>query len=450
MKIHTLVCQEIAHRKMNFAIGLMAVAAAAAVSVGILTLLTGYQKRTTLQLAAQAAELEAQLKKAGSEHTARIKTLDDEIRRITKNLGFNLLILPADQNLSDFHAADFAEKTMPEEYVQKLAKAPDLFTIAHLRPALVRKIDWPEQKRQLLLMGVTGVVPLAVPGEKKPLTEPIPPGMVNVGSELARDLKLKKGETLTILGEKFKIGAVYPPRGTKDDITAWIDLPTAQKILKLPGRINMMQALECNCQTVDRLGEVQKDVARVLGGDVQVIELSTQAVARARARNQVEDAGQQHLKGIAKQNVATLEKQRDDSQATLKRLASLATVLLPLVVVGACLMVGLVSLMNVRERRSEIGVLRALGTRSRQIFGLFVARAALVGLCGAALGYAIGFFGGTAWESFAHGAASPRELFLPQVLLGVVVLGPLLAVLAGWLPAVIAVSEDPAVALREN
>ena len=131
----------------------------------------------------------------------------------------------------------------------------------------------------------------------------------------------------------------------------------------------------------------------------------------------------------------------------------MAKILVPLVVVAACLMVALVSLMNVRERRAEIGVLRALGTRSRQIFGLFVARAALLGIVGAALGYAAGFFGGAAWERLAYGAASatsPPELFLPQVLLGVVVLGPLLAVLAGWLPAVLAVSEDPAVALREQ
>ena len=41
--------------------------------------------------------------------------LDDEIRKITKAMGFNINILPSQQNLADFHANDFAEA---DQYVE--------------------------------------------------------------------------------------------------------------------------------------------------------------------------------------------------------------------------------------------------------------------------------------------------------------------------------------------
>ena len=258
MKIRTLVWQEITHRRGNFLLGLLAVAAAAALSVGLVTLLESCRLRNHEQLTAQRVAMQAQVKRFQAEQSARIDAfrqenadrvwaLDNEIRKITKNMGFNLLIVPADQNLADFYAADFAEKTMPEEYVTRLSQSRDLVTIAHLRPALVRKIDWPEQKRQLLLMGVSGVVPLASQGEKKPLSDPVPSGTAEIGGALARELSLKPNSEVTIRGQKFRVGKVHPPQGNKDDITVWIDLATAQKMLGLPGRINLMQALECNC-----------------------------------------------------------------------------------------------------------------------------------------------------------------------------------------------------------
>ena len=103
---------------------------------------------------------------------------------------------------------------------------------------------------------------------------------------------------------RCEVQKIYPPRGTKDDITVWIDLLLAQDILGLPGRINLIQALECNCASIDRLAEIQQEISQVLGADVQVIELATQAIARAQARETVRIEGEQTLARLQRRTAA--------------------------------------------------------------------------------------------------------------------------------------------------
>lgn len=406
MKVLSLVFREIRHRPLGFLLSLLAVIVPVAGSVGVMTLTRAHQLRSD----------------------TRVKTLDDEIRKITKNMGFNIMILPDEQNLADFHAEDFADKTMPVEFVTRLAESPDVVTINHLRPALIRKVDWPEKDRQVLLWGVSGVVPFAHRDPKKPLSQPVPPGTMNVGHVLARELRLSKGDEVALQGRTFQVGEIYPQRGSKDDITVWIDLAAAQELLELPDRISLIQALECNCATIERLAEIQGEIATLLGGDVQVIEMTTIAIARAKARNEV----------------------RAQGVATVRHWQRLASLLLPLVISAAAVLVGLLTWSNVRERRGEIGILRALGTRSGQILGLFVSKAVIVGLLGAALGYALGFWGAAGLELGAEDSIATGSLFLPQLLGCVLLLTPLLAVLASWLPSLAAAHQDPAVVLREE
>ncbi len=407
MNIYSLVWSEIIHRKLNFVIALTATTVAVASCVAISTMWDIYRVRTASKVAA----------------------LDDEIRKITKDMGFNITILPKDQNLADFHASDFADKTMPLEFVQRLAESPDIVTINHLRPALIRKVNWPERNREILLMGVSGVVPFAHRDPKKPLELPVPAGTMNVGHQLARELGLREGDTVPFMDRGFKVGKVFDERGTKDDVTVWIDLEAAQELLQMPGQINMIQALECNCGSIDRLADIQREISGLLGNEVQIIELKTKAIARAKAREGVRLAG----------------------EATVARLTRLAKRLLPLLTIAAGVIVGLLSLSNVRERRGEIGVLRTIGLRSRQILALFLTKAALLGFLGGLCGYLIGLSVGGVWggES-ATDEAVDVVLFQPGLLAAAILITPLLVIAASWLPAVIAATQDPAVVLREE
>ena len=404
MNVLRLVCREIWHRKLNFLVSLLAIVVLVGYAVGALTLIRAQRERTEQRVAA----------------------LDDEIRKITKSLGFNINILPADQNLADFHANDFGEKTMPFEYVQRLAESPDIVTINHLRPALIRKIEWQEQQRQIVLMGVAGVIPWTHRSNpKKPMTEAVPTGTLNIGSVLGEQLQLKEGDTTQLNGLELKVNKIYPERGTKDDITVWIDLQAAQNMLELPDQINLIQALECNCASVDRLAEIEGEISQVLGSDVQVIELATKAIARARARVDVQAEG----------------------QITVARMQDRATLLLVLLVLASSILVGLLALLNVWERQQEIGILRAIGTSTGSIMWMFLLKALFVGLIGAIIGYLIGFGIAVRLDGQSANGLIVESLFDFRMMVFAILLAPIITIIASWVPAVFASNQDPATVL---
>ena len=47
--------------------------------------------------------------------------MEDEYRKMMKELGYNLLILPRGQRLDNFYDAGYAAQTMPEEYAARLS-----------------------------------------------------------------------------------------------------------------------------------------------------------------------------------------------------------------------------------------------------------------------------------------------------------------------------------------
>jgi len=424
MSLLRLVFREILHRKLSFLLGVFSATVAVACLVGEMAVLRKHDAHTDQIMAAKAAETQA-----------KMAALQDDYRKLTLKMGFNVLILPKDQNLSDLYADDFASNYMPEEYATRLAKAR-VATINHVLPSLQQKVKWPEYERTVLLMGVRGEAYIQSK-QQKPLLEPVLHGTMILGHELARNLHLNSGDKTKLMGREFTVARINAERGNKDDITVWINLPEAQELLDKRGLINGILALDCTCDTVDRLGRIRAEVARLLP-DTQIIEYSSQALARAEARQRAETEAQDTV-AREKQNRARLRQERE----------SFAAVLVPMVVLGAALWIGILSFSNVRERRTELGVLRALGLSSWQIMAIFLSRAALIGLAGGCLGYGAGFLLGAAWQEVpgAQVVAMPVSLELMMVaLLG----AQFVAVVAGWLPSYLATQQDPAVVLREE
>jgi putative ABC transport system permease protein len=285
-------------------------------------------------------------------------------------------------------------------------------------------------------MGVRGEV-LKGTGQK-PLLSGVKSGEAVLGYELSRGLGLKPGARIKLLGREFTVSECRPEKGTKDDITVWLNLAEAQALLRLPGRINAILALECNCESVDRLGDVRAEVARILP-DTQVIEYATQALARAEARNRAAQEGTEAL-AREQENRARLGREKE----------SLAAVVVPLVLVACAAWVGFLAWNNVRERRMEIGILRALGLRSGQLLCLFLGRAALMGLAGAGLGYAAGLLFALVWNGAPTMQAAITAMLAPAWIAGACVAAPLLSAAASWLPALLAARQDPAAILREG
>ncbi|MCK5174425.1 MAG: hypothetical protein KAR47_13605 [Planctomycetes bacterium] len=273
MRIRQLIFREIRFRKLNFALTVVSAAAAVACLVGAITILDGYELKAEKIVDAKEAETKAVMDK-----------LDSDVGKAMLKLGFNVVILPKEQNLADWYADDFGSKYMPEEYVNKLANS-EIVTIRHLLPSLQQKIMWPEKKRKIILIGTRGEVPNIHKDPKKPLVESVPAGSIVLGNELSESMGLKAGATVELMGRRFVVHKCHQERGSKDDITAWIHLSEAQQMLGPDGQISAILALECACAWAD-ITKVRQEIAKILP-DTQVIEKGSKALARAEARMRV-------------------------------------------------------------------------------------------------------------------------------------------------------------------
>ncbi len=374
-----MLLREITHRFPGFLLGLLAVVAAVALYVGLETM--GRASYT-------------------------------ETKRLMRNLGFNLLIIPEGSDMADFWAADFADSDMPEDYVRRLAQTPGM-SADHYVATLQKKVL--HQGHEILLTGILPERSAIDAAKKTPMGFSIAPGECYVGHAIAESLGLEPGGTITVLGKELTVARRLLEDGSKQDIRIYAHLHEVQELLGMEGRINAIEALHCLC-VGDALPALKQEITKVLPG-THVTELRNIAAARSQTRAMVE----QHVEFI----VAT-------------------------VLVVAAAWIAFLALLNVRERRQEIGILRALGFGSSHIAALFLGRALLMGLLGALLG----FFVGTA-VAMHYGAGMFKLTFAEvrpsyDLLIPTLLVAPLIAALAGLLPTVIAISQDPAVVLREE
>ena len=229
---------------------------------------------------------------------------------------------------------------------------------------------------------------------------------------------LKKGDALEFGGSQFRIERALVESGTDDDIRVFGLLSDVQRVLKMEGRINEIKAIDCLCLTADQdpLKMLRSELAQALP-EAKVIQLRTLADARAKQRQ------------------------------TAERYFSFIT---PVLLIACAAWVGVLAVLNVRERKTEIGVMRALGHGSGRIAGLFLGKTVLLGLAGAALGYGLGSwlaveFGPGIFKVTAQ-AIRPDPRWLGWALL----IAPLFTAMASFIPAMLAVTLDPAETLREN
>lgn len=427
MNIFTLVRKEIGYRKLNFVLSVLAAAVAAVTFLGTVALLRSTDLETSRLLDEKVQETEEEMTR-----------LEDDIRKSMKGLGFNIHIFPEGQDLGEVYAEGYASKTMPEEYVTRLAQS-EIVTVNHLLPTLTQVTEWPEHKRKIVLIGIRGQEPKLHGGgkKKKPLMNPVADGDIVLGYELHNSLGLKVGDTVQLKGRAFTVHTTHTARGTKDDITAWISLGIAQDMFDLQGRINSIMALECNCATIDRLGEIRSELGAILPG-TKIIEQESKALARAEARNMA--------KATAMQQIASMKSNR---QALKGKREALASVLIPLIGIICMGGIGLLAFLNTKDRMYEVGLLLAIGVSAPKILAVFLIKAVLGGIVGGVLGVAGALMLMTgAGDLFAGYAVA--ELTSTAQLALVVVCVPIFTALAAWIPAFVAAQYDPAEILRND
>ena len=113
----------------------------------------------------------------------------------------------------------------------------------------------------------------------------------------------------------------------------------------------------------------------------------------------------------------------------------------------------------VTQRRSEIGILRALGAPRQQIRNLFLVESAISGLLGSIAGIGLGILGARAMVGTISGmlegiygvAERAEEVSAdPRLLGGALAIGVVTSMMAAWLPARSASRVDPVQALQKG
>jgi putative ABC transport system permease protein len=295
---------------------------------------------------------------------------------------------------------------------------------------LRERIRWPEQDRDIILVGVRGEVYIKAPRWQKPIEEAIQPGQAHLGQALAHELKLQPGDTLVFQQRTFAVGHILPQAGNEDDITMRVNLETAQDLLNHPGQVSAVLGLMCDCADGDP-GIVLREVEKFISG-IQVVDFTTRVRARQKARSTITEGTEAELEDV------------QASRAALRdQVASFAKLLIALVSAGSMLLLGVLTLNNARQRRTEVAMLRALGMGAKSVLTLFLVKALLTGLAGGIVGCLLGLVGSRMLTG--HGA-----VVSPLFALAVLGFSVGMAVLASLIPAASAAVQEPAGILNQE
>ena len=348
-------------------------------------------------------------------HTAFAGSLQ-RTKRIQRDMGQNLRIVSKDTDLAHFWDEGFSETTFSENWVNSFTNINDTINYSHLSAVLKWKIDWRGSPAMILGLAPREVAP---PGRKKPIMiTPVKRGTVQLGKTLAAIHGVKRDEIVIVEGSEFKVGRVLSEKGSGAEIRIYMHLADAQSVLKRKGQINEIQALDCYCadESQDTLVLLREQLGPILPG-AQVFRMQDMAEAR--------------------------EKQRRDIERTF-------SMLMPAVIVLCGVIVGVLAFANTRARQREIGVLRALGKSSVVVAALFLGKALLLGTVGAVFGFALGtglLFG---WGNEVLQISTKLISWDLNNLKWALLLAPVFAAMASFIPAMLAVTQDPADTLRHD
>jgi len=190
-------------------------------------------------------------------------------------------------------------------------------------------------------------------------------------------------------------------------------------LIGFKGKINEIMALNCLCVSPDEndpLEILREQLDQVLP-EAKVIMNTTIANARERQRHMIE---------------------------------GYFAVITIFVIIVIVIWIGVLAMMNARERQQEIGILRAIGHSGRKIAGLFIGKALIIGIVSAVLGYVIGTILALKFGSgiFKITAGSIKPIY--SILIWSIIAAPVFSAFAAFLPTLVAILKDPAVTLRKE
>jgi putative ABC transport system permease protein len=219
--------------------------------------------------------------------------------------------------------------------------------------------------------------------------------------------------------EVFTVAGIMKPVGNPTiDRAVVFNLDTGNKLLQKSGRYD---SLFIAAESTDHVTQVEKEIRDLYGSDIGITT-----------------------------SKAIIQSIGEFTAGFGSVISSIALVAL---LVGS---LGIVTTMytSVTERIREIGVMKAIGARDRNVLALFLAEAAIIGIIGASIGLIVGVLGGYGVLSLfgsnllPSGEVTPRYPWSELARVWAISLG--LSVAAGLYPAWKASKLSPIVALRRE
>ncbi len=342
--------------------------------------------------------------------------MTDQINHKMEKYGANIIITPKNEELTlsygGFNAGgvSFGKNEITIDSLRNISHIKNAANIAAAGPVLIGSVTL--NRKDVLAAGLDfSRGKILKPWWRITGTPPDGSEIIS-GKKAAKILGLKTGDSVMINKRQMKVSGILEETGSQDDSMIFMKLETAQSILGKKGKITMVEvAALCNACPINEM----------------VAQISEK---------------------IPEANVMALQQIVAGRLNTLSQIKSLSITLSAIILAIGILVVFVTMMSNVRERRSEIGILRAIGYRKSHVVSIIMIETGILSLTGGIAGYIIGSISA---RIFASIAAGPEPLMIhssPSGVVAAVMLALAAGLLAGFYPALAASNLDPAEALR--
>ena len=261
---------------------------------------------------------------------------------------------------------------------------------------------------------------------------------VMVGSELANELGVSAGDSLSITGTKasgqYEIAGVFEA-GSDEDAQIYAPLDLVQELSGTDGLISSIEVSALTTPDNDLSRQAAKDPSRLSAADYETWYCTAYVSSIC-----------YQLQEVITDSIAKAKRQVAESEgAILDKTQLLMMLITILALVGSALGISNLITASVMERSQEIGLLKAIGANDRAISGLLLAEMIIVAILGGAVGFGVGYgFAQIIGYTVFNSSIALSPIVIPLVVVLVIVV-----TLAGSIPAIRTVLRlDPAEVLH--
>lgn len=357
--------------------------------------------------------------------------IEDKVNRELKAFGANLLIVPKGTALPlEMGGEDLSrlkpEGALPESHLPRIKQVFWRHNILAFAPVLD---EWASVRgRAVKLVGTwfhhpvrfeggaieTGMKTINtfwnVDGQWVDETKTQPQALV--GQAVAKALQIQPGQTLQIkVGDRqdsFYVTGILTTGGAEDD-QIFTTLASVQRLTQREGQIERV--------LVSALTTPESKVYERLGTDPR--QLSPQEFERWMCTPFVSSIAHNLREVFPMADVKPIQRVVESEARILHKMKLMMILVAALALAASALAVMSTMMTTVLERRTEIGLMKAIGSTNRQVVALFLAEASLMGLIGGLMGCGVGIILAKLIGNAVFGASVAVKLILLPLALGV-------------------------------